>query len=466
MSDALTVLLAERERRRRQDLAAEAPRYDWYGPPCACPRAPDASCPDHPRARAKQRPPEGEWRIWYLEAGRGFGKSVSGARWVNHQVETGQARRIALVGPTAADVRDVMVGTPATGGVIGTSPPWCRAEFQPSKRRVIWRQNGKVTAMATCVSADEPDRLRGLNSDAAWVDEIATFKGPEAFDMLMLGLRIGSNPRCVITTTPRPLEWLRAIKRKAGTILTRGSTYENRANLHSSFFDTVIKKYEGTRLGRQELEAEDLEDTPGALWTTTLLDDLRVPAADLPEFHRIVVAVDPSVAENVAVTDESTAECGIMVGGAAYVQHPTLGLVLQNYLLADRTVKGHPSVWGAAVRNAYHEFGADTVVAEVNNGGALVATNIQALDPRVPVKMIHASRGKQTRAQPIATLYEQRRAWHVAGRDFSALENQLTGWVPGMKSPDRLDALVWLHTELHFGGGVISFGPHPFPDWQ
>jgi phage terminase large subunit-like protein len=232
------------------------------------------------------------------------------------------------------------------------------------------------------------------------------------------------------------------------------------------FFSTIIKKYEGTRLGRQELDAEDLEDTPGALWNGALLDQLRIPRAELPDSIRLVVGVDPSVADPDVSPDESTAECGITVGMAADVQHPTLGMVPFGYLLADRSVKGHPSVWGQAVVNAYHEFRADLVVAEKNNGGALVASLLQTIDPSVPVKLVHASKNKTTRAEPVANMYEQRRIWHLAGQDFSAVEQQMCTWVQGLPSPDRMDALVWTFTELLLEGAAISFGPHPFEDWR
>jgi phage terminase large subunit-like protein len=463
----LTLLLAERERRRRQEVALDAPRWDWYGPDCGCPpevRRPGGSCPEHKRARPNQRPPEGPWSIWYFEAGRGSGKTEAGAQWIRWKAEQkGKNGRFALVAPTAADARDVMVEGPS--GIIAVSPPWFLPEYSPSKRRLVW-PNG---AIAITYSADEPERLRGPQHTDAWCDELCSWRDPAAWDMLMMGLRLrkgGHEPQAFISTTPKPLPWTRRIKRMIGAILTKGSTYDNRDNLADSYFHTIITKYEGTRLGRQELEAEDLEDTPGALWTTRLLDDLRIARQDLPELVRVVVAVDPSVADPKADPDTDISECGITVGGMAYLQHPTLGHLPHGYLLADRSVKGHPIEWGHAVVNAAKEFGADLVVAEVNNGGALVATNLQSIQAGLPVKLLHASRGKQTRAEPVATMYEQRRVFHLAGEDFSLLEGQMCTWVQGLKSPDRMDALVWLFTELLLEGTPITFGPHPFEDWR
>jgi phage terminase large subunit-like protein len=297
-------------------------------------------------------------------------------------------------------------------------------------------------------------------------DEPASFRYPEAIDMLLLGLRLGEEPQLCMTGTPKPHPWLRRIKKREGTVVVKGTTYDNVANLAKSFFATVIRPFEGTRLGRQELNAEDLEDTPGALWTTALLDALRVDPKDLPERVRVAVAVDPSVADPSVSMEDSTAECGITAGMMGYVEHETLGTIPHGYLLADRSLRGHPVAWARAAVAAYREFAADCIVAESNNGGAMVAATINSVDASVPVRLVHASRGKQIRAEPIAALYEQRRIFHVRGRDFAALEAQLCTWVPGLKSPDRLDSLVWLMTELMMGGVPLSFGPHPFEDWR
>jgi phage terminase large subunit-like protein len=465
MIDDLTVLKAERERRHRQELLVEAPKYDWYGPDCGCPaegRKSDGSCPAHKRARDNQRPPEGDdWIIWYIEAGRGFGKTEAGAQWIQHNAETLPAgSQFVLAAPTAESIRSVMLDGPS--GIMKIAKPWFYPDYQVSKSRLVW-PNGTIGLL---LSGDEPERFRGPQSMKAWVDEPASFRYPEAIEMLLLGLRLGDNPQLCMTGTPKPHPWLRRIKRREGTVVVKGSTYENVANLARSFFATVIKPFEGTRLGRQELNAEDLEDTPGALWTTGLLDDLRAERKDLPEQVKVVVAVDPSAADPDVSLEETTAECGIAVGMMGYVDHPTLGKVPHGYLLADRSLQGHPSAWAKAAINAYHEFGADAIVAERNNGGAMVASTLNAVDSSVPVRLVWASRGKQTRAEPIAAFYEQRRIRHLKGQDFAALESQLCTWVPGLKSPDRLDALVWLFTDLMLGGQPISFGPHPFPEWE
>jgi phage terminase large subunit-like protein len=463
LSDA-ELLLLEMERRKRQRLTVEGPKFDWYGPDCGCPaekRKVDGSCPDHKRARPNQRPPEGDWIIWYIEAGRGFGKTESGAQWIQHNAEVLPAgSQFVLAAPTAESIRSVMLDGPS--GIMKIAKPWFYPDYQVSKSRLMW-PNG---TMGLLLSGDEPERFRGPQCHKAWVDEPASFRYPEAIDMLLYGLRLGDSPQLCMTGTPKPHLWLRKIKKREGTVVVKGSTYENVANLARSFFATVIKPFEGTRRGRQELNAEDLEDTPGALWSTALLDECRVSRLGLPDAVRIVVAVDPSVADPNVSLDESTAECGIAVGMMAYIEHPTLGNVPHGYLLADRSLQAHPSVWGKAVVDAYHEFGADTVAAEVNNGGMLVATNIQAIDASVPVKILHASKGKHTRAEPIASYYTQRRVSHVEGEDFSQLESQLTSWVPGMKSPDRLDALVWLFTELLTQGAPAEEGPPLFPGYR
>lgn len=273
----------------------------------------------------------------------------------------------------------------------------------------------------------------------------------------MFGLRVGKNPQCVVTTTPKPHPWLRKIKAKPGTVVYRGSTYENRDNLAESFFTNIINKYEGTRLGRQEIEAEDLEDAPGALWKNAVLDACRVAKGREPEYVRVAVAVDPSVADHTSIfDDEDTAEAGIVGGGLDDDGH--------GFLVADRSVKGHPQMWGTAAVNLYHELEADVLVAEVNNGGALVAALIHSIDPNVNVKMVHASRGKRIRAEPVAARYEQGKCHHVGV--FPELELQLTSWVPGARSPDRLDALVWLFTELFEGGAPLTFGEDPFPGYR
>jgi len=277
-------------------------------------------------ARRKQKPPLGDWRTWLVLAGRGFGKTRTGAEWVRGQVEAGRTR-IALVGPTAADVRDVMVE--GESGVVAVGPPASRPRYEPSKRRITW-PNG---AIATTFSADEPERLRGPQHDAAWCDELASWRYPDAWDMLMFGLRLGDDPRVVVTTTPKPTKIIRELIADPTTRLTRGSSYENRRNLAKAFFTQIVRKYEGTRIGRQELNAEVLDDVPGALWQRALLEELRWPAGKrVPDLSRVVVAVDPAV-----TSGEEADETGLIVAGRDYEG--------RGYVLDDRSGRYAPIEW-------------------------------------------------------------------------------------------------------------------------
>jgi phage terminase large subunit-like protein len=376
-------------------------------------------------ARPSQMPPDTDWRIWLILAGRGFGKTRSGAEWVRGQVEQGCAGRIALVGATAADVRDTMIE--GESGLLKVFHEERRPRYEPSKRRITFH-NG---AIATTYSADEPDRLRGPNHDLAWADEIAAWRYPEAWAQLMFGLRIGDRPRVVATTTPKPTRLIRELVERNDVAVTRGSTYDNAANLSPAFLDEMRQQYEGTRLGRQELNAEILLDADGALWTRDMLDDARTTS--VPPLKRIVVAVDPAVTSN-ADSDET----GIVVAG--------IDSQGRGYVLEDRSLKASPSEWAAAAVTGYHVHKADRIVAEANQGGDMISHTIRTVDASVPVKLVRASRGKRTRAEPVAALYEQGRVAH-AGL-FPELEDQLCTWTPDGPSPDRLDALVWALTEL------------------
>ena len=385
-------------------------------------------------ARPNQLPPAGAWRVWLLLAGRGFGKTRTGAEWVRAQVEAGGARRLALVAPTAADVRDVMIE--GESGLLAVASPHLRPEYEPSKRRLTW-PNG---ALATCFSAEEPNRLRGPQHDAAWCDELAAWRHEEAWDMLLLGLRLGADPRCVVTTTPKPIRLLRQLLGDAGAVVTRGSTYDNSANLAPAFLAQIVRRYEGTRLGRQELEAELLEDVPGALWNRDGIDRAKVGA--VPEMRRIVVAVDPAVSAS-----EESSETGIIVAG--------LGQDGQGYVLDDLSGRFPPAGWARRAVSAYHARHADRIVAEINNGGDLVEATIRAVDAGVSYRAVRASRGKAVRAEPVAALYEQGRVHHLGS--FPALEDQMCASAPDLDrsaagfSPDRLDALVWALTDLMIG---------------
>ena len=339
-------------------------------------------------------------------AGRGFGKTRTGAEWVREQVERGGAQRVALVAATAADARDVMVE--GESGILAISPPWFRPQYEPSKRRLTW-PNG---AIATTYSADEPKRLRGPQHDAAWADELCAWRYPETWDMLMFGLRLGQDPRVVVTTTPKTIPLLKKLMAARTTITTRGSTYDNAANLAAAFMADIVAAYEGTRLGRQELNAELLEDNPDALWKReAMLDAHRV--SGLPPLKRIVVGVDPSASGK-------GDECGIVVAG--------LGADGHGYVIDDRSRQGSPSEWALAAVTAYNVHQANALVAEVNQGGEMVETVLRTVDKerRITYKAVHASRGKYTRAEPIASLYEQGRVHHVGS--FANLEDQMCQW--------------------------------------
>jgi len=384
-------------------------------------------------ARPNQLPPPGDWSIWLLLAGRGFGKTRTLAEWACGQAASGQAGRIAIVAATAADARDVLVE--GESGLLAVAPPWCRPLYEPSKRRLTW-PNG---AIASTFSAEEPERLRGPQHDAAVCDELGAWSRPETWDMLQFGLRLGRNPRCLVATTPRPTKLIRQLLAREGhdIVVTRGSTYENRANLAPGFFDQVIRKYEGTRLGRQELLAEVLEDTPGALWNREALDECRREHA--PALFRIVVAIDPA-----ATSGEDADETGIIVAGKDGDGH--------GYVLADLSGRYSPADWAKAAISAYHRHHADRIVAEVNNGGEMVEATVRMIDPNVPFTAVRASRGKVVRAEPVAALYEQRRVHHVGA--FPTLEDQQCAFVSAFDralagfSPDRVDALVWALSEL------------------
>lgn len=392
--------------------------------------------------RPAQFSPPGSWLTWLILAGRGWGKTRTGAEWVREQVESGAARRLALVARTLDDARQVMVE--GESGLLAISPPWFRPIWEPSKGELTW-PNG---ALAQIFSGDNPEKLRGPQNDAAWADELAAWRHPETWDQLQMTLRLGRRPRVVVTTTPRPTKLIKKLMAAATTFLTRGSTFDNVSNLAPTFLGAVLDQYAGTRLGRQELEAEVLEDNPGALWKRDDIESKRLPYKQRPlEFQRILIAVDPANSTNTA-----SCETGIVVVG--------LGRDGTGYVLEDASGKYSPSEWGAKVIEVYRRWSADRVVAEANNGGNLVESNMRgavlkdrqgnviAQGRHLPVKLVRASQGKRTRAEPVAALYEQGRIRHVGS--FPDLEDQLCSWdaSTGQPSPDRLDALVWGLTEL------------------
>jgi len=387
-------------------------------------------------ARDEQLPPPGDWRVWLVMAGRGFGKTRAGAEWVRAVAAADPEARIALVGATLAEARSVMVE--GESSLLTICPPGFGPQFEPSLRRLVW-PNG---AQATLYSAQEPEALRGPQHSHAWCDEIAKWdnagnRAERSWDNLMFGLRLGERPRALATTTPRPVPLLRRLLEEEGVTVTRGRTEDNREHLPARFLGDVRRLYGGTLLERQELNGELVADLPGALWSRELLECCRaeVPASAL---SRVVVAVDPP-----AGADGDA--CGIVVAA--------LGADGIGRVLADCSAeKASPERWARAVSRAARAWEADRVVAEANQGGAMVESVLRAADCALPVRLVHASRGKAARAEPVAALYEAGRVRH-AGM-FPKLEDQLCGLMAGGtyegpgRSPDRADALVWALTEL------------------
>lgn len=398
-------------------------------------------------ARPNQIAPDGNWRTWAVIAGRGFGKTRAGAEWVRQvacgssPLAPGKHRRIAIVAETAADARDVIVE--GDSGILAVHPFDFRPLYEPSKRRLTW-PNG---AIATLFNAVEPDQLRGPQHDAALCDELAKWRyARETWDQHQFGMRLGEHPQVAVTTTPRPIPVLKEILADPDTVITRGTTMDNAGNLAPSFMKAIVGRYAGTRLGRQELNAEMLDDLPGALWTRDMLDATR--KTEQPEMRRIVVAVDPS---GTAGGSDSGDDVGIVVAGK--------GMDGRGYVLADYSCNLSPDGWGRRVNDAYTAFKADRIVAERNFGGAMVEAVIKTVDKSVPVTLVNASRGKVARAEPIAALYEQKRISHVGS--FPALEDQQCAMGPdgyvGEGSPDRADALVWALTELMLDHKASAF---------
>ncbi|MGH2548209.1 MAG: DNA-packaging protein [Thermomicrobiales bacterium] len=418
-----------------------------------------AADPWRATARPNQIAPPGDWTVWLRMAGRGEGKTRSGAEWVREEVMAGRRRRIALVARTAADARDVMVE--GESGILACCERYMfDAVYQPSRRRIVFG-NG---ARAYLYSAEEPNLLRGPQHDGYWADEVAAWARPDAWDQLQFGARLrgplGDGPRGIATTTPRPVAVIRRILARAGVSVSRGSTYDNRAHLAAEFFSEIITQYEGTRIGRQELLGELLDALEGALWNYEQLDGLRVAAA--PELVRVVVAIDPPASDG-----PRAAECGIVAVG--------LGQDGRGYVLADASRRGSPAAWANAAWDLAESLDADALVFETNQGGEMVAHTLRvAREGRAGARSrrligVRASRGKLLRAEPVAALYEQGRVHHVG--TFGALEDQLCTYLPeeqarrrrdetgeGQLSPDRLDALVWGLTEVMLQGMGRSGG--------
>lgn len=417
--------LALAEKKRRQEAAAKATvaPNDW-----------------RTLARPEQIHPPGDWSLWLILAGRGWGKTRTGAEWFREQAKHAPIMRI--VAPTFADARDVCVE-----GESGLKRICGAGELVKWNRSMGEGEFGNG-AKFKVFSGAEPDRLRGPQSYADWYDELGVWQyATDTWDMAMLGLRLGQHPRAVITTTPKPIKILRDLITRADVHITRGSTYENRANLAPSFFANIISRYTGTRLGRQEIDAEILDDMPGALWARASIDSNRVTT--LPALSRIVVAIDPA-----ATSNDTSDEAGIIGAGASAEKH--------GYILEDKTRRGTPVQWASEAIAMYHRLKANCIVAEANNGGEMVKTVINGVDPSVPVKLVWASKSKQTRAEPASMLYEQGRCHHVG--TLAELEDEMCGWVPMEgKSPNRIDALVWALADLKLiksggeGAGLLAW---------
>jgi phage terminase large subunit-like protein len=383
--------------------------------------------------REDQTPPDGPWRVWALIAGRGSGKTWTGAQWVRSEIESGRRRSIAIAGPTNLAVRKVQVEGPS--GLLSVCPPDNLPTYEMATGRLRWPNGGE----AHILSSETPDRARGYNFDGCWADELCAWEDVQNFwDQISLATRItgplGGAPRLVITTTPRNISTLKQILADPGTVITRASTFANAANLDPEVLKHLQSRYGNTSLGRQELLGQVVEDVEGALWTRALIDGTRVKAA--PEhLTRVVVAIDPA-----GTSGKASDETGIIVAGRDAEGH--------GYVIADLSGKYSPDGWARRAIEAYRRHRADRIVAETNFGAAMVENTLRAVAPDVPFKALHASRGKAVRAEPVVALFEQNRA-HIVGH-LAALEDQLCGWDPNSSkgSPDRLDSCVWAITEL------------------
>lgn len=375
-------------------------------------------------ARDKQKPPDDPWSVWIIRAGRGFGKTRSGAEWMHKRALEEGGRVMALVGKTPGDARDDCIEGP--GGILPNGPHSVDVEYEPSKRRLTW-PNGSY---ATIFSGANPDQLRGFSGDTAWCDEMASWDYPEkTWQNLMYGLREGDDPKAMITTTPRPIQILKDIEDRNGTVVTTGSSYENRENLSDKYFETVIEPAEGTSMGEQEIHAQYIEDR--GLWGWSEIEKARNNCPDsIPNLQQIVIGVDPATTSN-----EDSDETGIVAAGKS-----DDGSI---FVLDDASMKGTPNQWAAAAVNCFHKYRADKVVAEVNQGGDMVESMMRQADSTVPFDDVRATRGKELRAQPVVARYERGEVYHA--RRFAKLESQMVSYT-GEKtssSPDRMDAMVW-----------------------
>ena len=394
-------------------------------------------------ARPNQLEPKGnDWNIWVALAGRGWGKTRAGAEWVRHRIRKGD-RIVHCVAPTKGDVRKVMVEGDSgllnvcwKGDKTYKGKPMGFPEWSPTNNTMTWENGSK----AVFFSAEDPERLRGPQAFSAWCDELCAWRNAqETWDMMQFGLRLGKHPQVFITTTPKTTKLLRNILGDEKTVTSTGSTYDNSANLASTFLEAVEKTYEGTRLGRQELYAEILDEASGALWSRSGLAECEIEKDEVPDLTRIVVSIDPAITSNLESDMTGLVVAGIDVNGIAYV-------------LADYTDRYTPQQWAARAVSLFEEYQADRIVAERNQGGDMVRHTLQTECETVPIKLVHASRGKMARAEPVSALYEQNKVRHVKG--LNDLEDQMVTWEPlgSIGSPDRLDALVWAITDLSLQG--------------
>jgi phage terminase large subunit-like protein len=398
-------------------------------------------------ARPQQIAPEGAWNTWFINAGRGFGKTRAGVEWVREKIKEGH-KRVAVIAATNGDLEKVVVrgesgflnccwaGDKTYSGTFLGLPEW-----SPTKRTLTWANGASVTLF----SAEEPDRLRGPQFSALWADELAAWnKDRETWDMAQFGLRLGKHPQVCVTTTPRPTKLVRDIMKNPKTVVTYGSTFDNSANLASTYLQAVKDQYEGTRLGRQELYAEIMDEASGALWTRDLLANCAVEGIDDPvafakTLARVVVSIDPAITSNAESDMTGMIVAGIDLNGCSYI-------------LEDATDRYTPEGWATKAIDLYHQYEADKIVAERNQGGDMVKHTLQTVNETVPIKLVHASRGKFARAEPVSALYERGKVKHLKGLD--ALEDQMVQWEPlgSIGSPDRLDAMVWAITDLALKG--------------
>ena len=394
-------------------------------------------------ARAKQIEPADEHNIWLILAGRGWGKTRTGAQDIALYALRNPNTICAVVAPTHGDLRRVCFG--GNSGLLSIIPKECYSSsvdykgYSSSLSEIRLFNGSKIVGYA----AQEPERLRGPQFHRAWCDEIAAWRYPEALDQLMFGLRLGENPKCVITTTPKPNKMIKSLVEREDVTVTSGSTFENEENLAQSALDMLKRRYEGTTLGRQELYAEIIEELEGALWSNKIIDEARLPEDTEKELKQIIVAIDPAVTNN-----EDSDETGIVVVGKDHNN--------EYYVLEDASGKYSPDGWARKAINCFYDWDADRIVAEVNNGGDLVERLLRGMDVNIPYRSVRATRGKMVRAEPVAALYEQRRVHHIGY--FPELESQLCSYTGETKpSPDRLDALVWGISEISRSKGEVNW---------